>query len=193
MSMNRGCMAAIAVGVVGLVVVLILVASLVSTMNTEARLRTAIEAKQLDNTSEFDNMFKKISQVAQVSEKQMQSLKEIFVEHAQARTGPGGGGSLATWIKESVPNVDTKTFDNLQNIITASRDRWTMRQKELVDLDRERKQMFRVFPSSLYLSVLGRREGDVSITVVTSSRTERAFETGKDDDTSVFREKGEAE
>ena len=189
MQLSKGCMAGIAVGVCCLLFVIVLAVSGVSTLNTEARLRTAIEAKQTDNTSEFDNMFKKITQVAQVSEKQADTLRAIFVEHAGARGGPKG--SLATWIKESVPNVDLKTFENLQNIITASRDRWTNRQKELIDLDRERTQMFRVFPASIYLSFAGRREGDVEITVVTSGKTKRAFATGEDNDIDVFSKKDE--
>jgi hypothetical protein len=182
-------MIAIAVLVCGGLFVVGLLVSAVGTMDTEARLRTAIEAKQKDNTSEFDNMYKKINQVAQVSEKQMNSLKDIFVSHAQGRAGENGqGGAMMNWIKESIPNVDVKTFENLQNIITSSRDSWTMRQKELVDLDRERRQMFRTVYSGMVLSLVGRRENDVTITVVTSSRTEKSFETGKDNDTNVFQQ-----
>jgi len=185
--MSKMAMAVVAVLVCGVVFVFVMGAIFVGTMNTEARCRTAIEAKQKDNTSEFDNMWKKISQVAQVTEGQKNALLEIFRTHAKARAGENGqGGTMMNWIKESVPNVDTSTFNNLQNIITASRDSWTNRQKELVDLERERTQMFRVFPDSIVLSILGRREDDVKIQIVTSSRTERSFETGKDDDVSVF-------
>jgi hypothetical protein len=157
--------------------------AVISCSNQEATLRVTIVAKQKDNTSEFDNMFKKISQVAQVSAKQMESLKEIFASHAQARS-TGGDNQVMTWVKESIPNVDTTTFNNLQNIITSSRDRWTMRQKELIDLSREHEKLLAVFPSNMILSMLGRKS--IPITIVTSGRTEKAFETGKDDDTKVF-------
>lgn len=185
--MNKGLMILIAVMVIGFVCGVGILVSAVSICDTEARLRTAMESKQKDNTSEFDNMYKKISQVAQVSEKQMESLKEIFNTHAQARAGENGqGGAVMNWIKESIPNVDTSTFNNLQNIITSSRDRWTMQQKILVDLERERTQMFRTVYSGFILSVAGRKVEDVKIQLVTSSRTEKAFDTGKDDDTDVF-------
>jgi hypothetical protein len=184
--MSKKWMIAIGVGVTALLFSIVLLSSFVSTLNTEARLRTAIEAKQTDNTSEFDNMWKKISQVAQVPAQKKEALMEIFNSHAKARSGGQKGGSLALWIKESVPNVDLKVFDNLQNIIVASRDRWTIRQKELIDLNRERTQMFRTIPSNIFLVVVGRQEGDVEITVVTSSRTENAFQTGKDDDVNLF-------
>lgn len=172
--------------VIGVIVfsLIIFMSMCISYYNQEAILRTTIEKKQLDNTSEFDNTIKKISQVAQVSEKQLAVLKEIFVSYADART-PKSENQVMTWVKESIPNVDTSTMNNLQNIIVGSRDSWTMRQKELVDLSREHTKLLRVFPSNLVLSMLGRKT--VDITIVTSSRTEKTFATGKDDDTEVFK------
>lgn len=155
--------------------------------NREFALRTTIEAKQTDNKNEMDNMWKTISQVAQVTEAQKDALIEVFKGYAQARTGTNHGGSLANWIHEAVPNVDTSTFNNLQNIITGKRDNWTMRQKELLDLQREQNALFRPFPSldGIILNILGRKP--IKVTIVTSTRTEKAFETGKDDNVELFK------
>lgn len=181
--MSKGLITTLAtLGIIGFMIVM-LIGTVISTSNQEATLRTTIVAKQKDNTSEFDNMFKKISQVAQVSSKQMESLKEIFNGYASART-KGGDNQIMTWVKESIPNVDVDTFKNLQNIITGSRDSWTMRQKELIDLSREHEKLLALFPSNMILSMLGRKS--IPITVVTSGRTDEAFRTGKDDDTKVF-------
>lgn len=173
----------IVLGSVAVVVVMLLM-YVVGLLNSEARLALTIEAKQVDNTSEFDNMWKKISQVAQVPEAKKDALKEIFVEYASARSGDKTSGSLANWIHESVPNVDLKEFENLQNIIVASRDSWTMRQKELIDLDREHDAMFVQFPTGQILGMFGRKRTE--IVVITSSKTEKTFETGKDDDVKLF-------
>lgn len=151
--------------------------------NKSTILINQIKAKQEANTTDFDNMKKKISQVAQVSEMQMSKLKEIFVENSQARTPKGG--SLALWIKEAVPNVDTKTFENLQNIIVSSRDSWTMRQKELIDYKREHDNMMDTIPSCWLLSFVGHSKQEVI--VVTSSNTKEAFKTGEDNDVDVFK------
>jgi len=139
-------------------------------------------AKQLDNHSEQDNMWKKISQVAQVTTAQKDALLEIFTAHAQARTTDGGG--LMKWIQESVPNVDTTTFNNLQNIITSARDSWTMRQKELIDLSREHNKLLQMFPSNIVCSILGKKP--IEIQIVTSGKTKEAFATGEDNDVQVF-------
>ena len=154
--------------------------------NKEARLRNTIVNKQKDNTSEYDSLWKKISQAAQVTDGQKQALMEIIVGYANARKG-SGGGSLAQMIHEAVPNVDTSTFNNLQNIIVSSRDGWTMRQKELLDLKREHDNLIDTFPGNILLSILGRQKIDVVI--VTSTRTENSFKTGKDDDVDVFGKK----
>ncbi len=172
----------IGAGVLG--AVLIVVFALIGKLNIENTLRQTIVAKQRDNQSEYDNMWKKISQVAQVTTAQKEALKEIIMGYAQARTGTGDKGAIMSWIQESVPNVDTTTFNNLQNIIVSSRDGFTMRQKELLDLSREHNTMLGQIPWGSILRAMGRNA--IEITIVTSSRTEESFESGKDDDVSVF-------
>ena len=185
--MSKALMVLIAVSVCGVIVVGICGLYFVSVKNTEVGLRNAITAKMKDNESEFDNMFKKIAQTAQVTDAQKNALKEIFIEHAQARSAGSKGGSLATWVQESVPNVDTTTFNNLQNIISGSRDRWTMRQKELIDLSREHQNLLMRFPSSIVCSAFGAQP--ITITVITSTHAKEAMQTGTDDNIDVFQKK----
>lgn len=153
----------------------------VSYKGQEARLRNAVKAKQEDNKNEFDNVWKKISQVAQVTEEQREALKDIIVGYAQGRGT--GGGSLAKSVTEAVPNLDTKVYQNLQNIITSARDGFTARQKELLDLKREHDNLIDSPISGFFLSGVQK----IDVKLVTSTRTEKSFETGKDDDDSVFR------
>lgn len=182
--MNKGMLVGGGV-VIGLLILLGMIAmTFIGVSNKETSLRVTMEQKQVDNKNEYDNMWKKISQIAQVSSQQMEMLKDIFVSYADARTSEGAG-SVMNWIKEAIPNVDTTTFNNLQNIITSSRDAFTFRQKELLDLKREHDKMLRMFPSNIILGMLGRKPIDV--TIVTSSRTEKSFETGKDDEVEVFK------
>ncbi len=164
---------------------LCLAGSIISTLNTEADLRTSLQAKQKDNKNEMDGMWKTISQVAQVTDAQKNALIEIFNGYAGARTGANKGGSLANWIHESVPNVDTSTFNNLQNIITAKRDGFVMRQKELLDISREHNRLLARFPSGIICSIFGRNA--LEIVIVTSTRTEESFKTGQDNDVDVFK------
>jgi len=182
--MSKTLMIVLGVFTLGIVFVVVIATVVAAFYNKEVGLRTTIEQKQVDNKSEFDNMWKKIAQVAQVTDAQKNALKEIFVAHAEARGGVGNGG-IMKWLQESVPHVDTSTFNNLQNIITGSRDSFTMRQKELLDLKREHDKLLRSFPSNIILGMFGRQPIDV--TIVTSTKTDESFKTGKDDDVNVFK------
>ena len=173
--------------IVGVILVW-LVCAVVGVSNQEVTLRTMIETKQKDNKSEFDNMWKKIAGVAEVTQAQKDALKEILIGYANARSTGDGKDLIMKWVQESVPNIDTTTFNNLQNIIVSSRDAWTFRQKELLDLSREHTILLRRFPEGFILtSFMGRKLIDV--TIVTSTKTEKVFEAGKDDDVGVFKTK----
>ena len=180
--MNKTLIAVIGLVSTFVLGVFILVVMYFSYSNTEIRLRNAIVAKQADNRNEMDAMWKNIAQTAQVAEKDRQSLMEIFNGYASARQGGGESKAIFNWITESCPNVDTKTFQNLQNIIVAQRDTFKFRQKELLDLKREHDNAIDLFPSSIFVG--GR--GKIDVTIVTSSRTENAFKSGKDDDVKLF-------
>ncbi len=180
--MNRNTATMFAVVGVFVFSAMIVASMWVSAHNNEVRLRNAITAKQEDNKNQFDNMFKKISQVAQVTQKDRDSLAKIFVDHAKART-TSSNAAIMKWIQESVPKVDSTTFKNLQNIITASRNSWTMSQREILDLKREHDNVLTTFPSSMFV---GSRP-NIKVTIVTSTRTEESFETGKDDNTDLFK------
>lgn len=169
-------------GVVAVTIFLAVV--LMSWSNVERAQRNLIVAKQKDNTSEFDNLKKKINGVVSIPEAKFNALQDIFVEHAQARTSGGNkDGSLMKWVQESVPNVDKAgdIYDQVMNIVVASRDSWTQRQKELLDMKRVHDNIIDLGFRGLFLSqVIGRQKIDV--TIVTSVATKRAFETGEDND-----------
>jgi hypothetical protein len=161
------------------IVAAIIVAAImgISYSNEEIQLRNAIVAKQRDNQSELDNLQKKISQSVQVTDLQVKALEDIIIGNANARN-TGKSGAIATWIQEAVPNVDTRTFENLQNIIVGSRDAWTERQKELLDMNRAHDNLITTFPSSLFVG--GR--GKIDVVIVTSQRAKSDFASGEDND-----------
>lgn len=162
-----------------LAIALVLFGMNMSYSNTEVRLRNQLTAKQKDNENELDNLKKKISQTVQVTDLQKQMLVDVVIGQAQARKG--GSGSLATLVHESVPNVDVSIFKNLLNLIAGSRDSWTMRQKELLDLKREHDNVLTVAPSSWFVG--GRPH--IEVVIVTSGATKEAFRTGEDNDTKL--------
>lgn len=167
-----------------IIVAIISITYVVSTLNKEQKLRNLVEAKQVDNTSEFDNMKKKLNQICQLPEAQTQMLVDIIVGNAQMRASGQGKGSLFAMVQESVPNVDISIINRLENEIIASRNAWTMRQKELIDLNRAHTDVITTVPSSIVCGIFG-RDKKIDITIVTSANTKQAFKTGEDNDTDL--------
>jgi len=169
--------------VIAVLIVAIFGFTLLSWTNQASSLQNQYDMKVKDNSSEFDNMWKKIKQTAEVPEAKKNAFKEIFSAYADARSG-NGGGSLATLVKEQVPNLDLNIYDKLMNIITGSRDTWTMRQKELVSIAEQHNHLVVTNPSGFFLKLFGYKLIDPK--VITSERTEETFRTGKDDDVTLF-------
>lgn len=177
-------------GLVGVTILaaIILVCMGIGFHNSEVTLRNTITAKQTDNKNQMDAMWKIIEQSGQVAEKDRDSLSTIFKDYASARTGTDSK-AIFNWVKEAVPNVQVNSdvFKNLMNVIASQRDGFKFRQTELIDLGREHDNLITKFPGVVFASILGRKH--IDLVIVTSSRTENAFKTGKDDDTDVFHDK----
>jgi hypothetical protein len=155
----------------------------ISLNNQEVSLRTSVEAKMKDNKQQLANMKNKFRETGQVSSKEVELLSQVFVNYANARSG-NGGGNLATFVTEAVPNVKAETLTRLMNVIEAGRNSWTSRQTELIDIHRAHTELLRKFPGNILFSILGRKE--LEITVVSSEEAERAFESGKEEATKLF-------
>lgn len=173
-----------ALAVVGAVLALGLMFGLMymSYSNSEVRLRNAVTAQGKANETSFDTCWKIIQGQAQVSEKYKDSFKEIYVGLMEGRHYEKGG-NLMKWITEANPAFDIKLFEKVANSIEAQRTAFMRDQQKLIDLKREHDNLLTTMPGSWFLG--GRPP--VEIKVVTSSKTEKTFQDGKDDDVDVFK------
>jgi len=178
-----------AVALVSIVTIFAVVSGVycLSTYNTQQRLWNLYSSKVEANRADLSNLKSKLPEAARVSTAQMESLAQLFNGYAAART-PESNGAIMRWVQESIPNVDQTTFKNLQNIISATRDSWTERQKELVDISRAYNTNLDTQPSGLVLKVFGNFERIKPI-VITTADTARAFETGRDEALDLFPKK----
>jgi hypothetical protein len=172
------------VAIVSLVLIGVIVLGMyVSYNNKEVALRNQAIAVQKDLHNQLDLTTKKISQTAQVTKLQMDSIKDIIIGNSQARGK--SNGSLATLVHEAVPDIapTTPAFTNLQNIIAGARDSYATKQTLLLDVKREHDNLLDKVPSGWFVG--GRPR--IEVQIVTSSRVEESFRSGVDDDDSVFK------
>lgn len=182
---------AIIIGVIGLIFVglLALIGTYISYNNKEAVLRNQITAQIKVNTAVYDEVWKVISQQAQVTDEYKESFKDIYTNIMQGRySGGSKDGSLMKWITEANPTFDSRLFEKLMVSIEALRAKFTNNQKTLADLKLQHDNLLDVFPGSFFLVTIGGKQ-KIDIPIVTSTRTENAFETRKDDDVGLFPKK----
>lgn len=178
--MSKWIIAALGVFGIGLLMVIIIGSTWMGYNNRESRLRNAISAQVKANSAEYDNMWKTIAQMAEVSDNYKESFKEIYVGIMDGRYSKGDG-TLMKWITESNPNFDTKLYEKVVNAIEGKRAEFTESQKKLIDLGREHDNMLTTMPGNLFLFYRDK----IDIKVITSTRTENVFTSGIDDDISL--------
>ena len=149
--------------------------------NKEIALSNQMKAQQQTNEAVFDNMWKILKGSAQVADQYKETFKEIYPQLIEGRYGNEKGGTLMKWIQESNPNFDVKLYAKLQNQIEAQRQIFLTSQKKLIDLKREHDDLRMKFPSNVFVDA-----DEFVINIITSTRTERIFEEGKEENFDLF-------
>lgn len=163
-------------------VVLIPMLMYVSYSNQEVRLRNALAAQQRSNEAVFDNTWKILKQQAGVAEQHKDAFREIYSDLMHGRYD-SGGGQMMKWVQEHNPQFDSSLFGRLMTSIESQRTIFTREQQKLIDMKREHDNLLATLPSSIFVG----SRGPIQIVVVTSSRTDRAFQEGQEDDIDLFK------
>lgn len=154
----------------------------ISASNSEVRLRNQGEAQEQVCKNDFDAMFKKIAQIAQVGDQYKETFKEVYPALIEGRY-KDDGNVLMKWVQESNPNFDTKLYDKLVDVIESSRDGFKHQQDKLADIVREHKDLLGTWPSSMFVG--GRPP--LNVTFISSGKTKEAYRTGEENDIDVFK------
>lgn len=171
--------------ILGLSVILsmgILLPAYISVSNTEKGLRNQFNAQNKNMEVVYDNTWKIIQQKAGVASEYKKSFAKIYPDLMAGRYGNARGGALMSWIQESNPEFSTKLYEDLSSSIEAQRNIFTHEQQKSIDIKREHDNLRTMFPTSLFVG--GRPE--LELRLVTSQRTDEAFESGKDDNVKLF-------
>lgn len=183
--MNTKIKALIVTGFILISFALITAVTYVSSSNSEISLKNKIEAQAKTCEAYYDKLWKIIQQKTGVAKEYAKTFKDIYPALIEGRYGNEKGGTLMKWITESNPTFDVSLYKDLMSSIEAERTGFFMEQKKLIDLDREHKVLRQQFPASFFI---GSRP-DVKFTIITSSKTESVYKTGKEDDMELFNKK----
>lgn len=169
----------ISLGIIGVVAIIIIsfVGSIFNFRSQAIDLEERINAQYVSNQSNYDNMWKSFKEITQVTTLQAEQYKDVYMGLITARYEDTN--LLFKMIQEDNPNMDSKIYTKLTEEISSGRKTFDNSQKQLTDIIREYNSYIRKhFISNMIFNF---REIDAKEFIVTSDKTNNAFETGKDD------------
>lgn len=189
--MNKGVLGTIAVvGVLLLIGVFGYFVMGVSISNQAATLEAQLQAQYKDNQNIYDNYFKKVKEIAQVPDMYVEDLQKVYKTAIGARYGADGSKAMFQFIKEHNPTFDSSLYTKIQQVIEAGRKDFEVAQRTLLDKKSVYTMKLDQFPFGFFARANGWPKMNLKeIDIVTSDRTDKVFETKRDNETVSFREK----
>jgi len=167
------------VGTIGLLLVF-LVGGLLSFRTKSVNFEETIKAQYSQNQNNYDNMWKKFKEIAQVTDKYADDLKELYKNAMTGRYGENGSQAMFQWLHEQNPTLSVDTYTKLQSTIEAGRNSFESDQKQLVAKKEQYAKLLRSNSALIYNIILNFPKIDLEkYSIITSEQTEKVFEDKK--------------
>lgn len=141
-----------------------------------------IEAQYTQNQNNYDKHFKQVVESLGVVDKYSEDLKGAYKTAIEGRYGDEGSKALFQMITEQNPQLDASLYKQIQTTVEAGRGDFENNQKTLIDKKRVYKTYLGKVPTVWFASLMGFPKKDLAkMDIVTSDRTEKAFDTKKDE------------
>jgi hypothetical protein len=154
--------------------------------NQEVSLRSQFNAVQNANKVDYDAMWKIIQEVAEVPTQYSDDFKNAYSSILASGSGTSQNtirGLFATATGMRAPQLDSSLYRKVQDTIEAERTKFANAQISLLDIKRQHDQLRLSWPASIFIGGVTPLEAKL----VTSTRTEQSFETGRDDNVGVYK------
>jgi hypothetical protein len=173
-------------GIVALVLVIVFM-MYASTTNREVELRNQAGAQNKANEIIYDEVWKVLQQKAGILDKFAMDFREIYgtIMEDRYQGEKNGPGPTFKWIQEHNPSFTPEMYKDLSVAIEAYRGKFSRVQQKLVDIKREHDDLRMKIPSCWFVG----KKPELEIIIVTSTKTDRVFSTGKEDDIELFNKK----
>lgn len=180
-------MSTLAKVLIGLTVAVLLVlglglTSLIGINNDFVAQEAALVAQYKQNQNNYDSMVKKVVEVSQVPAMATEDLSKLTKDAIAGRYGENGSKAVFQFIKEHNPTIHVELYYKIQQVIEAGRNSFEAEQKVLLDKKRVYETQLNSFPTGVIARMMGFPRVDLAkIDIVTSDRTEKAFDKKKDE------------
>ena len=142
-----------------------------------------IVAQYKQNQNDYDNMWKKFKEMAQVPAMYAEDLQKVYDSAIGKRYGEGGSKAAFQFIKEHNPNFNDTLYVKLQAAIEAGRNGFEADQKQLIDKKRQYQDILQGNKAMFVGFWFGFPKIDLDkYDIVTSDETQKTFEDKKSDE-----------
>lgn len=149
--------------------------------NEEVKLRNRAEGQREKIEAVHDQMWKTISQKAQVSTEHKNSFDSIYTHIIEGRYSQGDG-SLMKWITESNPQFDSSLYKDVMDAVEVHRTQFKYEQTLMIDIIREHKTLCNTYPGCWFI----KNKSEIEYTVISSDKTKDVVKTGVDNDVKLY-------
>lgn len=155
--------------------------SYISANNYGVAIESQLKAERDNNQNILASYTQKIKEAAQVPDMYVADLKTVTTAAIQGRYGANGSNAVFQWLKEQNPQLDSKIYLKLQQIIEAGRDEFKNGQTKMLDTRRQYETQQGLFWRGMWLRIAGFPKVDMNQfkPVVIDSVVE-AFEKGRE-------------
>jgi hypothetical protein len=173
-------------GVVGFLLV-VFVGSILSFRGKAVNFEESIKAQYTQNQNNYDNMWKKFREMAQVTDKYADDLKVLFDNAMTGRYGQDGSKAVFQFIIEQNPTLSLETYSRLQSTIESGRDSFQSAQEQLIAKKEQYTKLLRSNSAIIPNAILRYPRIDLNMYgIVTSDQTDKVFEDKKADEVKLF-------
>lgn len=156
----------------------------VGVVNRGATLRNEAAVQEKANQAVFDDMWKQIAQIAELNDSYKEDFRKAWADILKAQNSGERGGQINVIINRMNPKFDSKLTGRVMTVVESKRTQFLNHQKKLLDIKLQHDNLRTRFPSGFILRTFG-DASELDVKIVTSTRTQDTFESGKDDDISL--------
>ena len=119
--------------------------SYISANNYGVAIEAQLRAERANNQNILAGYTQKIKEAAQVPDMYVADLTKVTEAAIKGRYGDGGSKAVFQWLQEQNPNLDSKLYIKLQQIIESGRDEFKNGQTKMLDVKRQYETQLGLF------------------------------------------------
>lgn len=181
---QRGSAAVFAlIGIVSLIFVLgfIAASSYIGATNYGARIEAQLNAELDNNQNVLAQGQQKVMETAQVPGMMRDDFAKVAKDAISGRYGAEGSKATMQWLQEQNPNLDSKVYIKLQQVIEAYRDEFKNSQTKMIDVRRQYDAELGTFWRGMWLRIAGFPKLDLTkFKPIITDRVETTYKNGKE-------------